>query len=118
MIQSLLSSHAEGEGGKSLLAHSFPVDSPPELERTASSSRIAWQATKGDTLCKDIYTHQDWATWGGAATEGALVRFPMDRDGLCIHLRLRTGKIYLILEDNSSPAKRYEGLLLGPGDRL
>lgn len=117
-VQALLSSHAEGEAGKSLLAHYFPIDSFPDLERTASSSRIAWNATKGGKLCKDIFTHQDWARWGGAATMGALVEFPMDQDGLCIHLKLRTGKVYLILEDNSSSVKRYEGLVLGPGDRL
>jgi hypothetical protein len=118
MMQSLLSSHAEGEGGKSLLAQSFPVDSPQGLERTACSSRVAWQATKGQKMCKDTVTNQDWASWGGAATKGALVEFGMDLDGLCIHLRLRTGNVYLILEDNSSPANRHEGLVLGPGARL
>ena len=76
MIQSLLNSHLEGDGGKSLLVHSFPYDSPHPPERTASSSWIAWQATKGDKMCKDIFTHQEWAFWGGAATKELWSIFP------------------------------------------
>jgi hypothetical protein len=117
-MQSLLSSHMEGNDGKSLLAHYFPGDSPRRLESTACSSRIAWQATKGHKLCKDLFTHQEWASWCGAATKGALIKFPMDPDGLCIHMRLRSGKVYAILEDNSPLAKRHEGLVLGPNARL
>lgn len=117
-MQSLLSSHMEEDGGKSLFAHYFPGDSPHRLESTASSSRIAWQATKGHQLCKDLFTHQGWASWCGAATKGALVKLPMDPDGLCIHMRLRSGKLYAILEDNSPLTRRYEGLVLGPNSRL
>src|ERR1700682_990374 len=98
-MQSLLSSHREGDDGKSLLAHYFPGDSPCRLESTACSSRIAWQATKGHELCKDFYTHQGWASWCGAATKGALITLPMDPDGLCLHLRLRSGTLFVILED-------------------
>lgn len=117
-MDSLLISHEKGDGGKSLLSNSFPVDSPYKLESTVSSSRTAWQATKGDPLCKDIFTHQGWASWGGAATKGSLVKFPMDADGLCVHLRLRTGELYVILEDNGPGATRYEGLVVGPNARL
>jgi hypothetical protein len=114
VMESLLISHEKGNGGKSLLSESFPVDCPHRLESTASSSRIAWQATKGDPLCKDIFTHQGWASWGGAATKGSFVKFPTDPDGLCVHLRLRAGEMYVILEDNG----RYEGLVVGPNARL
>jgi hypothetical protein len=117
-MQSLLHSHKQGNDGKSLLAHYFPGDSPHRLESTACSSRIAWQATKGHELCKDIFTHQGWASWCGAATKGVLITFPMDPDGLCLHLRLRSGKCYVILEDTSPIARRHEGLVLGPNDRL
>jgi hypothetical protein len=117
-MESLLQSHEELDGGKSLLANSFPVDSPQRLENRASSSRIAWQATKGNTFCKDIFTHQGWASWGGAATKGSLVKFPMDPDGLCVHLRLLTGELYVILEDARQLTRRCEGVVLRPNSRL
>lgn len=117
-MRSLLKSHEEGDEGKSLLARYFPGDSTHRLESTACSSRIAWQATKGHELCKDLFTHQNWASWCGAATKGVFMTFPMDPDGLCIHLRLRSGKVYVILEDTSLLARRHEGLVLGPNSRL
>ena len=92
-MQSLLSSHMEKDGGKSLFAHYFPGDSPHRLGSTASSSQIAWQATKGHQLCKDLFTHQGWASWCGAVTKGAVVKLPLDPDGLCIHMRLQSGKL-------------------------
>jgi hypothetical protein len=117
-MESLLISHEKGDGGKSLLSNSFPLDSPHRLEGAASSSRIAWQATKGDTMCKDIFTHQGWASWGGAATKGSLVKFPMDVDGLCVHLKILTGELYVVLEENGLGQRRHEGLVVGPNTRL
>ncbi|KAF8222029.1 hypothetical protein L208DRAFT_1382035 [Tricholoma matsutake] len=117
-MQSLLSSHEEGDDGKSLLAHHFLGDSVCWLESTACSSRIAWQATKGHEMCKDLFTHQNWASWCGAAMKGVLMMFPMDPDGLFLHLRLWSGMGYIILEDTSPLARRHEGLVLGPNARL
>lgn len=117
-MESLLISHRGGDGGKSLVANSFPIDSLIKLERRVSSTRISWQATKGDALCKDIFTHQGWASWGGAATKGSFVDFPMDPDGLCLHLRVRSGEIYVMLEDNATGERRCEGVVAGPNARL
>lgn len=115
---SLLNSHVEGNGRKSLLAHYFPGDSLHQLESIASSSQIAWQATKGQSLCKDLLTHQEWANWCGATTMGALADFPRDPDGLCIHMRLQSGKVYAIFKDTSPLSELHEGLVLEPNTRL
>ena len=117
-MRSLLSSHMEGDDGKSLLAHSFPIDNSRWLAATACSSRITWQATKSQEFCKDIYTHQDWASWCGAATKAAVMKIPMDPDGLCLHMRLLAGIFYVILEDSSLLAKNHQGVVLGGNDRL
>ncbi|KAF8221759.1 hypothetical protein L208DRAFT_1382129 [Tricholoma matsutake] len=109
IMQSLLNSHLKGDDGKSLFAHYLPGDSPHWLENTANSSQLAWKAIKGQSLCKDIFTHQEWASWCGAATSGALVNFPMDPDGLSIHLRLCSGMAYAMLKDDMA---RHEGIVI------
>jgi hypothetical protein len=117
-MQSLLSSDQHGDGGKSLVAFSFPHDCSQQLESRASSSRVSWHATRGYALCKDVYTHQGWASWAGAATRGVLVNFVMDPDGLCIHMRLRCGQVYAVLSENGSSSGKHEGMVLEPNARL
>jgi hypothetical protein len=119
-MQSLLSSDRKGDGGKTLVALDFPSNLPKdsELESRACSSRISWQATRGWVWCKDVYTHQGWASWSGAATKGASVKFGMDPDGLCIHMRLRSGRVYVVLSENGSPLGKHEGIVLEPNARL
>ena len=113
----MLKSNLEGDNGKSLVAFSFPDDQSQLLESKVSLSRISWQATKGYSMCKDVYTYQGWASWSGAATKGALVRFTMDPDGLCTQIRLRCGRVYVVLSENGS-SPRHEGMVLGPNARV
>jgi hypothetical protein len=117
-MQSLLRSDQNEDAGKSLVAFSFPDDHSQLLDSRASSSRVSWQATRGYALCKDVYTHQGWTSWSGAATKGALVKFARDPDGLCVHMRLRCGRVYAVLSENSSPSEKHEGMVLEPGARL
>lgn len=117
-MQFLLSSDQNRDGRQSLVAFSFPDDHSCQLESTASSSRISWQATRGYPLCEDVYTHQRWASWAGAATGGALVTFGNDPDGLCYHVKVRCGQVYAFLNENGSPLGRHEGMVLEPNARL
>jgi hypothetical protein len=117
-MQSLLSGDQNGDCGKHLVAFSFSDDRSHQLERTASSSRVSWQATRGFPLCRDIYARQGWASWSGAATSGALVNFTTDPDGLCMHVRLRCGRAYAILGENGSLSGKHEGMVLEPNSRL
>jgi hypothetical protein len=50
--------------------------------------------------------------------KGALVTFPMDPDGLCIHMRLHSGRMYAMFEDNNPLATGHEGLVIEPNTRL
>lgn len=116
-MQFLLMSDREGDGRKTLVAFSFPDYHCP-LEDRASSSGISWLATRGNALCKDISTHQGWASWSGVATWGALVNCWTDPDGLCIHMRLQCGRVYGVLSEGSSPSEQHEGIVLEPNARL
>lgn len=114
----MLSSDQNGDGGKRLVAFSFPDDRSHQLERRASSSRISWQATRGFPLCKNVYTDQGSASWSGAATRGVVISFAMDPDGLCVNMRLRCGRVYAVLSENGSPSGKHEGMVLEPNARL
>jgi hypothetical protein len=114
----LLLSDEDGDTGKSLVAFSIRDDRSELLDRRLNSSRVAWQVThcRGLSFCKDMHTTQQWTSWSGAATTGAFTHFGIDPDGLCVHIKLLSGRVYAVLREVGSD--KHEGMVLEQDDRL